>query len=139
MTMSRNHLFLMIVLLTAHISAGYAQAAQPLITLEQFDPQFGSIVGKTAKAEILADGFLWSEGPVWVDSRKMLIFSDVKKNIIYKWTKDKGKEVYLKPSGYTGTVPRGGELGSNGLGLNIKGQLVICQDGDRVVSVMDAL
>src|ERR1700712_4981322 len=134
----RNRLLWMMVLLTAHISGGYAQAGKPLITLKQIDPQFSSIVSKTAKAEILADGFLWSEGPVWLESRKMLIFSDVKKNIIYKWTKDKGKEVYLKPSGYTGTIPRGGELGSNGLGLNMQGQLVICQDGDRVVSVMDA-
>ena len=133
-----NRLLWMITLLTGHICAGYAQAAKPLITLKQIDPQFSSIVSKTAKAEILADGFLWSEGPVWMESRKMFLFSDVKKNIIYKWTKEKGKEVYLRPSGYTGAIPRGGELGSNGLGLNIKGQLVICQDGDRVVSIMDA-
>lgn len=128
----------MMALLTGHISIGYAQAAKPLMTIKQIDPEFSSIVSKTAKAEILADGFLWSEGPVWVEKHKMFIFSDVKKNLIYKWTKEKGKEVYLKPSGYTGTIPRGGELGSNGLGLNIKGQLVICQDGDRVVSIMDA-
>jgi gluconolactonase len=133
-----NRLLWMLTLLTGYICAGYAQAAKPLITLIQVDPQFSSIVSKTAKAEILADGFLWSEGPVWIESHKMLIFSDVKKNIIYKWTKEKGKEVYLKPSGYTGTIHRGGELGSNGLGLNIKGQLVICQDGDRVVSIMNA-
>ena len=133
-----NRLLWLITLLTGYISAGYAQPAKPLITLKQIDPQFNSIVSKTAKAEILADGFLWSEGPVWVESHKMFLFSDVKKNIIYKWTKEKGKEVYLSPSGYTGTIPRGGELGSNGLGLNIKGQLVICQDGDRVVSIMDA-
>jgi len=134
----RNCLLWMMVFLTGHICAGYAQAAKPLITLQQIDPQFSSIVSKNAKAEILADGFLWSEGPLWVESHKMFLFSDVKKNIIYKWTKEKGKEVYLRPSGYTGTIPRGGELGSNGLGLNIKGQLVICQDGDRVVSIMDA-
>ena len=138
MIMYRNCLLLMMALLTGHISIGYAQAAKPLMTIKQIDPEFSSIVSKTAKAEILADGFLWSEGPVWVAKHKMFIFSDVKKNLIYKWTKEKGKEVYLKPSGYTGTIPRGGELGSNGLGLNIKGQLVICQDGDRVVSIMDA-
>jgi len=115
-----------------------AQTGRPLMTLQQFDPQFATVVSKNAKAKILADGFLWSEGPVWVEKYKMFIFSDVKKNVIYKWTAAKGKEVYLSPSGYTGKIPRGGELGSNGLGLNLKGQLVICQDGDRVVSVMDA-
>jgi len=138
MTTCRNCLLGMIVFLTGYISAGYAQAAKPLMTLKQIDPEFSSVVSKNAKAEILADGFLWSEGPVWVESLKMFIFSDVKKNVIYKWTKEKGREVYLKPSGYTGTIPRGGELGSNGLGLNIKGQLVICQHGDRAVSIMDA-
>jgi gluconolactonase len=126
------------ILLVAGIAASYAQAAKPLLTLKQFDPQFSTIVSKNAKARILATGFIWSEGPLWVESQKMFLFSDVKKNVIYKWTEAKGKEVYLNPSGYTGKVPRGGELGSNGLGLNIKGQLVICQDGDRVVSVMDA-
>ena len=108
------------------------------MTLQPADPQFNTIVGKNAKATILATGFLWSEGPVWVEKYKMFIFSDVKKNVIYKWTAAKGKEIYLSPSGYTGTKPRGGELGSNGLGVNNKGQLVICQDGDRVVSLMDA-
>lgn len=125
-------------ILISGLTACYAQTAKPLMTTEQLDPQFSSLVSKTAKAEILADGFIWSEGPLWVEQHKMFLFSDVKKNVIYKWTKEKGKEIYLSPSGYTGKIPRGGELGSNGLGLNIKGQLVICQDGDRVVSVMDA-
>jgi len=133
-----NRLSLMIILLTGGISLSDAQTAKPLISVEKIDPQFSNIVSKTIKARILADGFFWCEGPLWVESHKMLLFSDVKKNIIYKWTPEKGKEIYLKPAGYTGKIPRGGELGSNGLGLNIKGQLVICQDGDRVVSVMNA-
>ncbi|HTI59324.1 SMP-30/gluconolactonase/LRE family protein [Mucilaginibacter sp.] len=128
---------LLICLLTG-FTICHAQTAKPLMTLQQFDPQFGAVVSKNAKAKILADGFLWSEGPVWVEKYKMFIFSDVKKNVIYKWTAKKGKEIYLSPSGYTGNIPRGGELGSNGLGLNTKGQLVICQDGDRAVSIMDA-
>ncbi|WPU96374.1 SMP-30/gluconolactonase/LRE family protein [Mucilaginibacter sabulilitoris] len=127
-----------IVFLLGSVSASFAQSSKPLIVREQIDPQFNNLVSKNVKAEIIATGFEWCEGPLWIESNKMLLFSDVKKNVIYKWTKEKGKQVYLKPSGYTGAVPRGGELGSNGLGLNIKGQLVICQDGDRVVSVMDA-
>ena len=133
----RKHISLLIILLTG-VAASNAQATKPLIILEKLDPQFNTIVSKNAKARILAEGFLWSEGPLWIERHKMFLFSDVKKNVIYKWTKEKGKEIYLKPSGYTGTILRGGELGSNGLGLNIKGQLVICQDGDRVVAVMDA-
>lgn len=127
-----------IALLIFGINIGHSQPAKPLMELLPLDPGFSKIVSKNAKAEILADGFVWSEGPLWVEKYKMFLFSDVKKNIIYKWTKEKGKEVYLTPAGYTGKIPRGGELGSNGLGLNLKGQLVICQDGDRVISVMAA-
>jgi len=134
--MKKHHLLLILLLF---MSMGVnAQTTTPLMTLDAIDPQFNAIVSKNAKATVLAEGFLWSEGPVWIEKYHMFIFSDVKKNVIYKWTAAKGKEVYLSPSGYTGTKPRGGELGSNGLGINSKGQLVICQDGDRVVSVMDA-
>ena len=133
-----NYLAAITILLLSTIAASYGQASKPLISLERISPEFNTIVSKNAKAELLADGFLWSEGPLWVESHKMFLFSDVKKNVIYKWTREKGREVYLSPAGYTGSVPRGGELGSNGLCLNLNGQLVICQDGDRVVSVMDA-
>ena len=68
----------------------------------------------------------------------MLLFSDVPNNIIYKWTEEKGVEPFLKPSGYTGTIPRGGEPGSNGLTLNNEGQLVMCQHGDRRVALLTA-
>ncbi len=50
----------------------------------------------------------------------------------------RGIEEYLHPSGYTGTLPRGGEPGSNGLILDNKGRLVMCQHGDRRMARMDA-
>ncbi len=52
--------------------------------------------------------------------------------------KKKGAELYLTPSGYTGTVPRGGEMGSNGLTLTKDNKLVLCQDGNRQIAWMDA-
>src|SRR6187399_2506508 len=85
-------------------------------SIERLDPAFDSIISKEAKIEIIADGFEWSEGPLWVETHQMLLFSDVPTNTIYKWTEAKGKEVYLKPSGYTSTEPSVcKEPGSNGL------------------------
>lgn len=107
-------------------------------SIEQIDPALSSIINENAKIEIIAKGFGWSEGPVWLKNQKMLVFSDVPKNTIYKWTEEKGLEVYLTPSGYTGSVSRGGEPGSNGLLLNKDGKLVICQHGDRRLALMDA-
>ncbi|MDQ3683858.1 MAG: SMP-30/gluconolactonase/LRE family protein, partial [Bacteroidota bacterium] len=107
-------------------------------TVERLDPSLDKIISANAKAEIIAEGFEWSEGPLWVEKNKMLLFSDVPMNIIYKWTEEKGKEVYLTPSGYTDTAKRGGETGSNGLTMDNKGTLVLCQHGNRQMARMDA-
>ena len=107
-------------------------------TIERLDPAFDSIVSKDAKAEIISEGTDWCEGPVWVEKNKMLLFSDVPRDTVYKWTEEKGKEVYLTPSGYTDTIPRGGEMGSNGLTLDKDGNLVLCQCGNRQMARMEA-
>jgi gluconolactonase len=105
----------------------------------RFDPALDNILDTNAKAEIVAEGFEWSEGPLWIESQQALIFSDVPMNTIYKWTEAKGKEIYLKPSGYTGSEPSlSKEPGSNGLTFDKNGSLVLCQHGDRRMARMDA-
>lgn len=107
-------------------------------TIERIDPALDSLIDPAATVEKIADGMKWSEGPLWLESENMLIFSDVPTNTIYKWTEEKGKEVYLTPSGYSGKTPYSDEEGSNGLTLSNDGKLVLCQHGDRQVAVMDA-
>ncbi len=108
-------------------------------TIERIDPALDAIIQGNPKVEVIADSFVWSEGPVWIKEQNMLLFSDVPANTIYKWTAEKGKEVYLTPSGYTGTLDHySNEPGSNGLTLNNQGKLVLCQHGDRRVALMDA-
>ncbi len=106
-------------------------------TIERLNPALDSIISANAKVEILADGFEWSEGPIWIADRNMLLFSDVPKNRIYKWTEANGAEVYLTLAGYTGDTTVQAE-GSNGLLLDDEGNLVICQHGDRRLAVMNA-
>ena len=100
------------------------------------DPAFDALVDKNAKLEVLADSFLWSEGPAWVKDSNYLIFSDVKRNTIYKWKEGEGLSEFLKPSGYTGRMRYSDEPGSNGLIINQRGELVACEHGDRRVSSM---
>ena len=107
-------------------------------TLEKYDEALDAIVSPNAKAEIIAESFEWSEGPLWIEKHQMLLFSDVPKNTIYKWTEKNGKEIYLTPSGYTGAEARGGETGSNGLLLDQAGNLVLCQHGNRQMARMNA-
>jgi gluconolactonase len=106
-------------------------------SVERVDAALDALIDSNAKPEIIAEGFDWSEGPVWVEQENMLLFSDVPKNIVYKWTEAKGLEKFLEPSGYTSDLLRGGEMGSNGLTLNSLGQLVLCQHGDRRVAILE--
>lgn len=105
--------------------------------IERTDPELNTIISDSVKIETIAEGFTWSEGPLWLDEKQMLLFSDIPNNSVYQWSKAGGKKLYLKPSGYTGALARGGETGSNGLLLNNKGQLVLCQHGDRRLALME--
>ena len=107
-------------------------------SIEVIDPSLDKIIDSTAKIEIIATGFEWSEGPLWIEKHNMLLFSDVPANTIYKWTEAKGSEIYLKPSGFSGTASQSKEPGSNGLVLDKQGSLVLCQHGNRQMARMDA-
>jgi gluconolactonase len=134
----RAYFILFIIIMNSNAFGQPSMINKTIGTIEKIDPALDKIVSKDAQAVIIAEGFDWSEGPLWVEKYKMLLFSDVPANTIYKWTEKKGKEVYLNPSGYTSTVPRTGEMGSNGLTLNNEGHLVLCQHGDRRMAKMDA-
>src|SRR5215213_110111 len=78
--------------------------SKPVAIIESLDESFHQIIHDTAHVEIIAEGLSWSEGPLWLDSYQTLLFSDVPENTIYRWSAQYGKQVYLKPSGYTGTA-----------------------------------
>ncbi|WP_298537374.1 SMP-30/gluconolactonase/LRE family protein [uncultured Algibacter sp.] len=105
--------------------------------VEQFSPQLEGVISKNVKIELVAQGFNWSEGPVWMPKENKLVFSDVPENKIYQWSEKEGLNLYMHPSGYTGkeNLPKG----SNGLALDLEGNLVICQEGDRVISKLVSL
>ncbi|QNF35951.1 SMP-30/gluconolactonase/LRE family protein [Adhaeribacter swui] len=107
-------------------------------SIEKLDESLDDIIKLGAKIEILARGFTWSEGPLWLPQENKLIFNDIPPNTMYQWSEKSGLQVYLKPAGYTGTTPRGGEIGANGLALDPDGRLVLCQHGDRRMARMDA-
>ena len=101
--------------------------------IERFDPAFDQLIAPNAKLEKLAEGFTWSEGPVWLNGE--LIFSDVPENIAYRWKPGMAKaEVFLKPSGLLTPQPGFREPGSNGLTRDAEGRLLMCQHGERRVA-----
>ncbi|MGH7462332.1 MAG: SMP-30/gluconolactonase/LRE family protein, partial [Longimicrobiales bacterium] len=114
-----------------------AQQAVTIGDIERLDPELDAIISRTARIEVLAEGFDWSEGPVWRKDGGYLLFSDVPKNTIYKWKQGEGVTVFLRPSGYIGAQPPGRELGSNGLTLDAQGALVMADHGNRQVARLD--
>ena len=69
----------------------------------QLDARLAEVLDADAKIEVIATGFEWSEGPRWVpDGNGYLLFSDIPRNSVMKWTDGEGIELFLKPSGYTG-------------------------------------
>jgi gluconolactonase len=103
------------------------------------DVSINEIVGPNPKVYKLADGFQFTEGPVWVNKDGgYLLFSDPNANTIYKYVSngnDEGKlEVFRTPSGYSGTdIAEYGQPGSNGLTLDPQGRLTINQHGNHRV------
>jgi gluconolactonase len=49
------------------------------------NPALDALIPKDAKIEVLASGFEWSEGPVWIKDGGYLLFSDIPRNSIMKW------------------------------------------------------
>lgn len=111
-----------------------AVGPEPIGAITRHDPTFDALVPADAKLERIATGFEWSEGPVWSKKGQFLLFSDIPNNAVMKWMDGEGLSRHLKPSGYTGSAPRGGETGSNGLLFDAEGRLVLCQHGDRRVA-----
>lgn len=115
-----------------------AQVFQTTGSIEVLDSALFDVIKPDAKLEIIAEGFGWAEGPLWIPEGQKLIFSDVPNNKVYQWSETSGLQLYLTPSGYTGKKERGEEVGSNGLLLDLEGRLVLCQHGDRRMARMSA-
>ena len=110
-------------------------------SIERLSPSLDELIPPGAQLEILAEGYEWSEGPVWVPEeagRGFLLFSDVPQNTIHRWHPDEGASPWLHPSGFTGEGEPGREPGSNGLTLDGDGRLVLCQHGDRRLARLNA-
>ncbi len=112
--------------------------AQDRYSIEILDVEALQIISPNAEIKEIANGHTWTEGPLWIEDGSYLLFSDIPNNTVYKIDSVGKTTVFLNPSGYTGEIPREGELGSNGLLLNQDGDLVLLQHGDRRIAKMDA-
>ena len=140
MKKSQNSLFLEAGVLTAILQIILGSPA-----CHQEDPSAGQtrivrldaavdrIIPPTAKIEKLAEGFKFTEGPVWHNDG-YLLFSDLGSDQIYKWMPNGQVSAWQPTSRYTGVDgPEYSFFRSNGLTLDREGRLTICGHGNRRV------
>lgn len=91
-----------------------------------------------AKApEVIANGFIWTEGPVWIDDG-YLLFSDVPGNVVFKWSQADGFEEFLNPSGFAGPITDDiREAGINGMIKGPDNTIYAADSGVRAIVQVD--
>lgn len=109
------------------------------VRVERIDPAIDAIVPPNAKLYKIADGFRFTEGPVWLRSSAELLFSDPNSNRIYRWSERNGLAVFRDKSGYDASdIAEYGQPGSNGITLDPHGRVTIDEHGrHRVVRLGD--
>jgi len=84
------------------------------------DPRFRQYVIANASLELLAEGFRWVEGLVWMGDAGCLLFQDLPRDRTLRWIEDAGVSVFRQPSGY-----------ANGQTRDRQGRLIACSHRER--------
>ncbi len=141
----KKYIFLLFVIIfftscknAKKVESKVLDAVEANFSVEILDNEALDIINTDTNIKILASGFTWTEGPLWVEEGKYLLFSDIPNNKVYKLNKNNDTITYLTPAGCDVENFTKEKSGSNGLLLNPEGKLVLMQQGDRRVGVMNA-
>lgn len=106
------------------------------VHVDRKDPAIDAIIPLNPKLFQLAEGFQFTEGPVWVRDGNYLLFSDPNANTIYKYSPATADlSVFRYPSGYSGAdIGEYKQPGSNGLTIDKEGRLTANEHGNRRVT-----
>jgi gluconolactonase len=133
-----NFIWMRFARLEFYRGAGGPMAITPSevnVEVRRLDPAMDKIVGPNPKIFKLAEGFKFTEGPIWVRDGRYLLFSDPNSNAIYRYTPQGELSVFRQPSGYSGAdISEYNQPGSNGLTLDSRGRLTINEHGNRRVT-----
>ena len=102
------------------------------MSVDQISPDLERIVSRDQKLELIGSGYaaegrLPSEGPLWWKEGGYLLFADIGRNQIVKWTRQEGLSVFREPTD-----------GANGLTRDPQGRLVACETVTRRVTRLEA-
>ena len=87
------------------------------------DPRFERLVPADAEVIRLGDGAIWAEGPVYIPDQDTVMWSDVRGNVVRRWSAADGAHDVYRPSDF-----------SNGHTLDHDGRILACEHGPRRVA-----
>lgn len=93
-----------------------------MATLEKRDPRFAMVISDDAKLTVVADGFGFTEGPIWHPSEHWLAFSDIQESRQYRWSENDGLTILRTPSNQ-----------ANGNFFDRDGRIVSCEHASSQV------
>ncbi len=99
--------------------------SQSIVAQEDGHRDATEIVDSTAKVEKLAGGLKFTEGPVWIPGKKMLIFSDIPNSRLMQWSDAGGLKKFRDCENPNGNI------------LDLEGQLISCQHKARNIVRME--
>jgi gluconolactonase len=91
------------------------------------DPRFERLVPATARLTALAGGARWAEGPAYLPAEDAVIWSDVRGNVVRRWTESTGARDLYRPSDF-----------ANGHTLDHDGRVLACEHGPRRIARYEA-
>ncbi len=96
--------------------------AQADFRFETVEPEFDHLTLSNAPVEVLATGFRWIEGLVWMGDWGTLLFQDLPRGRTMAWSERGGLAVWREPSG-----------NANGQARDREGRVVACVNLERAV------
>lgn len=96
-----------VLVLLLGVSHSFLHAADP------------SLVAEGAKVVQLASGMKFTEGPVWIPQRDVLVFSDIPNSKLMQWSAADGLSVYRESEEANGNI------------LDLEGRIISCQHKGR--------
>ena len=122
---------------TAAETATEAAGGSGAGTIQRLDPRLDALVPPDAVIEKVAEGYMFTEGPVWDRISETLFFSDVRGNAVYQWSEADGPGTLLEPV-FDGDREGLALISTNGLTLDANNRLVMCEHGNRRISRLEA-
>ncbi len=95
----------------------------PKGSLDPKSDAFYNLIPPLSKIERVATGFIFTEGPIWIEAEQCILFSDIPDNKIWKLTIGGVLSIFREPSN-----------NSNGLTLDRQGCLIACEHSNRRVT-----